>query len=125
MTEDKRTEKRKIGDAGEDAACTLLAREGYKVVFRNYGCRIGEIDIVAVHPVEGVLAFVEVKTRRDTHFGLPCEAVGREKQRKLKLCANYFMLREKAYSHLQPSMDIVEILHTDLGLFGRHLKNAF
>ena len=125
MTEDRRTPKRKTGDSGEDAACRLLEREGYRIAARNFSCRIGEIDIVAVHPEEKLLAFVEVKTRRGTAFGMPCEAVDRKKQKKLRRCAELYMLRESRFKGFQPTMDIVEIIKADSGLYGRHLKNAF
>ena len=125
MTEDRRTLKRKTGDSGEDAACMLLEREGYRIAARNFSCRIGEIDIVAVHPEEKIIAFVEVKTRRSTAFGMPCEAVDRKKQARLRRCAEVYMLRDGSSKGLQPSMDIIEIIKADSGLYGRHLKNAF
>ena len=125
MTEDRRTPKRKTGDSGEDAACMLLEREGYRIAARNFSCKTGEIDIVAVHPGERLLAFVEVKTRRSTAFGMPCEAVDRKKQAKLRRCAEVYMLKDRRFSGFQPSMDIIEIIKADSGLYGRHLKNAF
>ena len=125
MAEDRRTPKRKTGDSGEDAACRLLKREGYRIAARNFSCKIGEIDIVAVHPQEKLLAFVEVKTRRSTAYGMPCEAVDRRKQIKLRRCAEVYMLKDSRFSGFQPSMDIIEIIKADSGLYGRHLRNAF
>ena len=125
MAEDRRTQKRKTGDRGEDAACRLLEREGYRIAARNFSCKIGEIDIVAVHPGEKLLAFVEVKTRAGTAFCMPCEAVDRKKQAKLRRCAEVYMLKNGKPSGFQPSMDIIEIIKAESGLYGRHLKNAF
>lgn len=125
QTEDRRTAKRKTGDSGEDAACRLLEREGYTIAARNYSCRMGEIDIIAVNPDEKLFAFVEVKTRRSTSFGMPSEAVDRKKQQKLRRCAELYMLRCGIPGGFQPSMDIIEIIRADSGLYGRHLKNAF
>ena len=123
--EDRRTEKRITGDAGEDAACGILINEGYIILQRNFSCRIGEIDIVALNEDEGILAFVEVRTRRDTKFGLPCETVGRQKQYRLKRSAELFLLIHEDLKRFQPMMDIIEILYTNEGVFGRHLRNAF
>jgi putative endonuclease len=57
---DKRTDKRKVGDAGEQLACTFLVKQGFTVVERNYLRKWGEIDVI-VRKAEK-LHFVEVKT---------------------------------------------------------------
>jgi putative endonuclease len=55
-----RTEKRRIGDIGEEIACRFLVKRGFEVVERNYLKKWGEIDIIAQK--SGELHFVEVKT---------------------------------------------------------------
>lgn len=57
---DGRTEKRRIGDRGEDVACRYLKKHKYAIVERNYLKKWGEIDVIAKK--EGVLHFVEVKS---------------------------------------------------------------
>ena len=57
---DKRTEKRKLGDIGENCACEYLRRRGYEIVERNYLRKWGELDIVARKGSK--LHFVEVKS---------------------------------------------------------------
>lgn len=57
---DKRTEKRKLGDIGENCACEFLRRRGYQIVERNYLRKWGEIDIVARKGSK--IHFVEVKS---------------------------------------------------------------
>ena len=57
---DNRTEKRKIGDIGENIACKFLVKRGFEVVERNYSKKWGEIDIVARKA--GKLHFIEVKS---------------------------------------------------------------
>ncbi|MBI2121043.1 MAG: YraN family protein [Parcubacteria group bacterium] len=54
------TEKRKIGDLGEDVATMFLMKQGFKVLERNYLRKWGEIDIIAKKDQK--LYFVEVKT---------------------------------------------------------------
>ena len=55
-----KSEKRKIGDIGEEIACTYLTREGFTVIARNYWKPWGEIDIIAKKG--NILRFVEVKS---------------------------------------------------------------
>ncbi len=123
--QDTRTRKRIIGDIGEEAACSMLVSEGMRIICRNFSCRTGEIDIVAFDPESGAVVFAEVKTRNSAEYGLPCEFVGKEKQRRLRLTAEYYLLRNPGLRRCPLRMDIVEILQTDRGLFGRHIRNAF
>ncbi len=60
MKTDKRTEKRKLGDIGENVACVFLEKNGFKVIERNYLKKWGEIDIVAKKG--DIIHFVEVKS---------------------------------------------------------------
>lgn len=55
-----KTEKRKIGDIGEEFTARFLEKRGYKIVERNYLKKWGEIDIVAQN--KDGLHFIEVKS---------------------------------------------------------------
>ena len=57
------------GRYGEDLAVWHLERMGLTVVSRNWRCRIGEIDIVAMD--DNAVVVCEVKTRRTEDFGSP------------------------------------------------------
>jgi putative endonuclease len=78
-----------IGSRGEDAAADAYRRRGYRVVVRNWRCRLGELDIVAER--RGVLVFCEVKSRRESVFGGGYEAVTRRKRAKLRALAEAFL----------------------------------
>lgn len=56
------TDKKKLGDRGEDYTARYLEKQGFHIVERNWHSRYGEIDIIAEN--EEYLLFVEVKTRR-------------------------------------------------------------
>ena len=56
------TEKRRIGDIGENLACKFLKKEGLKIVERNYLKKWGEIDIIAQEKNPKKIHFIEVKT---------------------------------------------------------------
>src|SRR3989338_7145664 len=57
---DNRTEKRKLGDIGENIACDFLKGRGFAIIERNYLRKWGEIDIIAKK--SNIIHFVEVKT---------------------------------------------------------------
>ena len=60
MKPNNRTEKRKLGDIGENVACDFLQRRGFEIVERNYLRKWGEIDIVARK--SNLIHFIEVKS---------------------------------------------------------------
>jgi putative endonuclease len=64
---DKRTKKRKLGDIGENCACTFLEKHGYRILERNYLRKWGEIDIVAQKGER--IHFVEVKSVKVSNLG--------------------------------------------------------
>jgi putative endonuclease len=78
-----------VGRAGEDAAAAEYLRCGYRVVARNWRCRLGEIDLIVTRG--SVLVFCEVKSRRGSALGRPFEAVTWKKQRKLRALAQAFL----------------------------------
>jgi putative endonuclease len=73
--------RRETGSLGERLACDFLAKNGYKILERNYRCTEGEIDIIAKH--DKVLVFVEVRTKKSSIFGFPEESIDTAKKRKL------------------------------------------
>ena len=53
--------KKQIGKIGEDMACNYLLQNNYKIIDRNFHCRQGEIDIIAVDNTTKEMVFIEVK----------------------------------------------------------------
>lgn len=74
--------RRRLGLRGEDQAAAWYQARGYEVVARNWSCREGEIDLVVRQARK--LVFCEVKTRTTAAFGVPAEAVTRQKQIRLR-----------------------------------------
>lgn len=98
-----------LGKFGEDFACEYLKRQGYRIEFRNFRCRMGEIDIIAVK--DNVLSFIEVKTRNTTTYGLPREAVSLTKQKKIYRCAELYMQSKGIILNMPVlSFDVIEII---------------
>ncbi len=111
-------------DPGENFAAKQLAKKGYKIVYRNYDVGFAEIDLVAEK--KGIIAFVEVKQRKTAAFGLPCQAVGTEKQRKIRRAAEHYLMKNK--TEKQPRFDVMEIYGVCDGMEkprARHIENAF
>lgn len=96
-----------LGESGEILACRELERRGYAILERRYRTRGGEIDIVAEH--RHALVFVEVKTRRNTSFGQPAEAVTWIKRRRLRAMARDY-LSHRRLGDRACRFDVVTIL---------------
>ncbi len=113
-----------VGRRGEDVAARFLVDKGYRLVARNYRCRLGEVDIVAYDALD--LVFIEVKARTTRAFGFPQEAVGLGKQRKLRALAERY-LQENKPSCAGVRFDVVSVLLDPQGkaMFVELIKNAF
>lgn len=70
-----------LGDRGEALAAVHLERAGWTVTHRNFRMGRKEIDLVARR--DGVVAFVEVKTRAGRGYGHPLEAITWKKRREI------------------------------------------
>lgn len=79
----------KIGALGEALAEAMLLEKGYRILSRNFRCRYGEIDIIASK--NGVLVFVEVKTRLFESCGSGAESVTAAKRQRIRRCALCYM----------------------------------
>ena len=77
------------GAIGESIAVHYLIRHGYEVIERNFNCRGGEVDIIAMR--RGSLCFIEVKAWRSLRYGDIGDSVGRRKQRRIIQGARYFL----------------------------------
>jgi putative endonuclease len=96
-----------LGERGETVACRFLEVQGYKILEKNYKCKLGEIDVIARRRER--LAFVEIKTRTSTQFGTPQEAVDLQKQEKIFKVAQWY-LKEKKILKSPIAFDVVAIL---------------
>lgn len=95
-----------IGKIGEDLAVKYLERTGYKILEKNFECRQGEIDIIALDKNE--IIFIEVKTRTNIKYGHPIEAVNGIKQKHLLKAVKYY-LYSRNLENEYVRIDVVEI----------------
>lgn len=100
-------DRKLIGTLGERFAAAILFSEGWRIRERNFRCAAGEIDIIAEDGA-GCLCFVEVKTRMSRYTGRPAEAVDRNKQRRIRLAAQWY-LAQKSLVERQVQFMVFEI----------------
>ena len=110
-----------LGKEGEKRAVRFLEKMGCVILERNFRCRYGEIDVIALD--HGTLCFVEVKTRSRTDYGLPCESVSRRKEHHIKRCA-YLYIREHRLQEYAIRIDIIEVLFIDNQYHVRRIING-
>ncbi len=103
------TRRQKVGQWGESAAAQYLERRGYTVLARNARTAYGEIDLV-VRASGGDLVFVEVKTRTNTGFGFPEEAVDARKLQHLISSAQAYLLNLPGLVEEHWQIDVVAVL---------------
>jgi len=110
------------GKLGEDAACAYLKKKRYQILERNYRKCFGEIDIVAKK--ENRIAFVEVKARSTSDYGMPCEAVTYSKQQKIIKTSGAYVAEHNLDAEF--AFDIIEVrLEKGKVLSINHIEDAF
>lgn len=115
-------QNKELGKKGEEVALRFLKKNGYRILERNYVCKLGEIDIIAKE--KETLTFIEVKTRTSTFFGPPQLAVTPSKQMQLSKAALYF-LKEKRLENVKARFDVMAILLEQKGEKIELIKDAF
>ncbi|MDL2288677.1 YraN family protein [Oscillospiraceae bacterium OttesenSCG-928-F05] len=109
------------GRLGEDAVAEFLEARGYTVLQRNYRSRYGEIDVIASD--SAVVAFVEVKLRKNNAFAEAREFVDGRKQTKLRTTAAQFLMENPM--DRQPRFDVAEVLYERGRALISYYENAF
>ncbi len=95
-----------LGRKGEDLAVEYLKNKGYFILERNFICRQGEIDIIAID--KDYIVFIEIKSRTNTEYGLPSEAVTEEKIKHILKSASYY-LHIKGLENVNVRIDAIEV----------------
>lgn len=98
-----------------------LRQKGYKILERNYRHGKSEIDLIAQG--EGLLIFIEVKTRSSNTFGFPEEFVSENQQKAIIRAANHYV--EKIDWKGDIRFDIMAIIVKQTVMQIEHLKDAF
>lgn len=78
------------GDEAENLALRYLRKAGLKPVSRNYHCRGGEIDLIMRDG--DTLVFVEVRYRKNRHYGGAAASITPRKQQRIIVAAQHYLL---------------------------------
>ncbi|MCC7197110.1 YraN family protein [Candidatus Peregrinibacteria bacterium] len=81
------------GHESEKIAAYFLTNKGYRLIQKNFRIPGGEIDLIMQK--DGILTFVEVKSRAQSHFGTALESITRQKKRLLLRAAATYLIKNK------------------------------
>ena len=104
--------KRTLGMQKEEMAAEFLAKQGIKILEKNFACKMGEIDLICLD--KGCLVFVEVKYRKNTSYGYPQEAVTKNKRRKIILVSGYYRMLKHYGDNTPMRFDVISVLNDEI-----------
>ncbi len=109
------------GKYGEELACKFLSEKGYKIIETNYKySRYGEVDIIALDKDE--LCFIEVKTRSSLKYGIPFEAITKDKLSKIYSTMQAYK-QQSGLKYQKCRVDAISIELTGKSPIVKHIKN--
>ncbi len=114
-------DNQELGKKGEEIAANFLKEKGFVILHQNWRFGSDEIDIIAQK--NKTISIVEVKTRKNTYFGNPYEAVNKAKQGFLVRAANAFVTKYNINHEIQ--FDIISIVHSPSVTDIEYIENAF
>ena len=110
------------GKEGESEAQRFLERKGYRILHKNWRWHHYELDIVAATP-DGLIVFVEVKTRGKDCLLSPEESVDNAKIRRIVMSADAYI---RKYNISVPArFDIVSLTGVPGEFDITHIEDAF
>ncbi|MGB0838732.1 MAG: YraN family protein [Chitinophagales bacterium] len=111
-----------LGAWGENLAVQHLKTKGYIILATNWRYKRAEVDIIVQQNEEVV--FVEVKTRRSTHYGYPELSVGAKKKGLLVKAAGAYIYEKNIEGEIR--FDIIAIVTPDQENYElKHIEDAF
>ena len=111
-----------FGHWGEEVAADYLRRQGYIILHRNYRVGHRDLDIVALRG--DVLAFVEVKTRRENSLVDAELAVDGRKIQSVSIAANSYIKRFNISALIR--FDVITVVGSPSGTYRiNHIEDAF
>lgn len=93
------------GAEHEERAAVWLQAQGWQLLARNFRCRMGELDLVALDGT--CVVFIEVRARSHPGYGGAAASVGKRKQQRLRLAAASFLRRHPQYASHPCRFDVL------------------
>ena len=110
-----------LGVDGENIAVQYFQKNKYRIIEKNFRCKQGEIDIIAKDKNE--IVFVEVKTRTNSNYGAPIDAVTYFKRKHMLKTIKYYLFLNKLENNFI-RIDVIEIYNKNNKYFVHHIKNV-
>ena len=110
-----------LGRRGEVVAVKYLRNKGYSILEKNFMCRQGEIDIIAKE--KDYIVFIEIKSRTNMKYGLPSEAVTKEKIKHILKSANYYLYINNL-ENVNVRVDVIEVYIEKNKYYINHIKQV-
>lgn len=107
------------GAQAEKRAARWLKQHGCKIITRNYACKLGEIDIIALD--SEVLVFVEVRLRTSSD---PLDSITPAKQQRIQRTAQTYLAAHPLYDDAPLRFDVMGMQNPTCGDI-HWVKNAF
>jgi putative endonuclease len=109
MGEETRTGRYRIdrGNAAEELAARFLESQGLLLLARNFRCRAGELDIIALDGPALVIA--EIRQRANKDFGGAAASVTAAKQHKVITATQVFLQRAPRLRRFAVRFDVIAI----------------
>lgn len=113
--------KKNKGTEAENQACRFLQDKGLNLITRNYYCRQGEIDLIMND--DETTVFIEVRYRKNNHYGDAKESVTSQKQNKIRSTALHFIQSHPRHDNVR--FDVIAITGEGSRQQLEWIQNAF
>lgn len=108
------------GALAEQWAAHYLQEQGLKLIEKNYRSRFGEIDLIMQDG--STLVFVEVRLRRNAHFGGAAASIDIRKQQRIIRTSQQYL---STLAHTPACRFDAVLLGDTQGADAQWLRNAF
>ena len=98
---------RQAGAHWERSAESFLVAQGLRLLQRNFSSRMGEIDLIMED--DKTIVFVEVRYRKNSHFGGGVESITIHKQNKISRTAAWYLVKNPHRAEQFCRFDIISI----------------
>ena len=105
----------RTGNKGESLAVEYFIKKGYEILHQNWRHKHWEVDIIASQ--NGMLHFIEIKTRTSLKFGHPEEAVDKKKIRFLINASEEFLYLYPEWQRIQFDVLSINIANDNIDYF--------
>src|SRR5688572_1948819 len=100
-------DRRTLGIDAEVQAREYLRLQGLEIFATNFRCKVGELDLIAMHG--NVLVVIEVRSRLNMGYGNAAASIDWRKRMRIARATQYFLLKHPALRRLPVRFDVVTL----------------